>query len=250
MSTFSAEVLLATSPKPISPAEPVTDLRRIKIVECGEPLVDFLEACPLLVQDRPRFNYRRETLVRESVAGFLDQATRQLPEGYRMAIIEGWRAPHIQQRMYLAGWKRLSDKHPDWSETKLRRMTNRFTAPLGTRVPPPHSTGGAVDVVLIRDDGSYHDHIKPFEQLDINCFAFDAPGLGEEARRTRAVLKAAFAGTGMTNYPSEYWHWSYGDQGWAYRGGHDHAIYGPIVPPNWEPDPADLGDEPFEYLDP
>lgn len=240
---------MATSPKPISIAEPVTDLKRVKIVECGEPLVDFRDACPLIVLDRPRFNYRRETLVRESVAKFMDQASRQLPAGYRLAVIEGWRAPHIQRRMYLAGWKRFSELHPDWSETKLRRMVNRYTAPLSEKVPPPHSTGGAIDVTLVKDDGSYHDHCKPFEQFDARGFHFHSPGLGEEALKTREVLRLAFEGTGLTNYPSEYWHWSFGDQGWAYRGGHPHAIYGPIVPDGFEPDPNDLGDEPFEFIE-
>lgn len=239
---------MATSPKPISLAEPVTDLRRIKIFECGEPLVDYREACPLLLIDRPRFNYRRETLVRRTVATFLDQASRSLPKGYRLAIIEGWRGPHIQHRMWLAGRKRFQELHPDWSETKLKRMVNRYTAPLSDKVPPPHSTGGAVDVTLLRDDGSYHDHSNPFEMYDPRGFAFAAPGLSDEARKTRQVLAAAFAETGLTNYPSEYWHWSYGDQGWAYRGGHPHAIYGAVTPVGFEPDPNDLGDEPFEFL--
>ena len=43
--------------------------------------------------------------------------------------------------------------------------------------------------------------------------------------------------TGLTNYPSEYWHWSYGDQGWAYRGGHPAALYGMIEPPGWTTQP-------------
>lgn len=241
---------MATSHKPISLAEPVTDLRRIKIIECGEPLVDYREACPLLLIARPYFSYRRETMVRESVAKFLDQATRSLPVGYRMSIIEGWRAPHVQRRMWLAGYKRFKTLHPDWSETKLNRTTNRYTAPLSDKVPPPHSTGGAVDVMLLRDDDSFHDHCNPFDRLDARCFAFAAPDLGAEAQKTRAILAAAFRDTGMTNYPSEYWHWSYGDQGWAYRGGHDHALFGPVVPEGFVPDPNDLGDEPFEFLDP
>lgn len=242
---------MATSPKskPISIAEPVTDLRKIKIVECGEPLVDYREACPLLVLDQPVFKYRRETMVRASVAEFLDRASRSLPTGYRMAIMEGWRAPHIQRRMWLGVYKRFQEQNPHWSETKLKRVTNRYTAPLSVKVPPPHSTGGAVDVMLVRDDGSYHDHCNPFERFDDRCFAFAAPGLGEEAIKTRSIIAAAFAATGMTNYPSEYWHWSYGDQGWAYRGGHPHALYGPVVPEAFEPDPNDLGEEPFEFIE-
>ena len=31
---------------------------------------------------------------------------------------------------------------------------------------------------------------------------------------------------GFTNCYDEWWHWSYGDAGWACRLGHAHAIYG------------------------
>ena len=88
----------------ISPAEPVSQLRHVKIVECGEELVDFLQLCPGLLFDRPRFRYRRETLLRRTVAEKLCEAERLLPNGYRLLVVEGWRPPHIQRRMYRAVW--------------------------------------------------------------------------------------------------------------------------------------------------
>ncbi len=234
----------------ISPAEPITELRRIPIIECGEPMIDFLEACPRLIFDQPRFHYRRETLVRERVAEALMIAESRLPTGYRLAIVEGWRALHIQKRMYLGVWKRFQDRHPDWTDVKLRRMVNRYTAPHDAKkVPPPHSTGGAVDVFLVHDDGSPYDHTSPFHRFDPKCFSQDVKGLSDEARRTREVLVSLFEGTVLTNYPSEYWHWSFGDQGWAYRGGHATAIYGPVSPPNWVPAEEDLIEAPLVLIE-
>lgn len=232
----------------ISPAEPVTALRHVKIVECGEPLVDFLALCPELRLDRPRFAYRRETLLRKSVAEMICQANKLTPPGYNLAIIEGWRAPHIQRRMYAAVWKRFQETHPDWSETRLKRTVNRFTAPMDLRVPPPHSTGGALDVFLVDDDGKSLDMQSPFEPMDHACFPFDAQGLSDTARKHRQILHDALAPTGLTNYPSEYWHWSYGDQGWAYRGGHPNALYGAIEPAEWRPAPEDDVAEPLVFL--
>ncbi len=211
--------------------------------------MDFLLACPLLVLDRPRFSYRRETLVRSSVAEMLDEATRRLPSGYRLAIVEGWRATHVQRRMHMGIKKRLGERNPHWSPTKLTRIANQFTAPLSRKVPPPHSTGGAVDVILIRPDGSYHDHTSPFDRYDEKCFLASCSGLSESAQETRRVLRTALLPTGLSNYPSEYWHWSYGDQGWAYRGGHDLALYGPTEPPGFQPEPDDLSDEPLILIE-
>jgi D-alanyl-D-alanine dipeptidase len=232
----------------ISPAEPVTQLRHVPIVESGQPLVDFLELCPLLLLDRPRFHYRRETKLRLEVAERLCQAAHALPSGYRLAIVEGWRPPYIQERMYKTGWQRIAEMHPEWSDAAIRRTVNRYSAPMNRRVPPPHTTGGAVDLALVDLDGKMLDHHSPYEPFDPKGFHANPPGLSEMAQRTRQILYDALTSAGITNYPSEYWHWSYGDQGWAYRGGHTHAIYGPITPDGWEPDPADAIDAPLEWV--
>jgi D-alanyl-D-alanine dipeptidase len=229
--------------------EPVSDLRRVKIRENGEPLVDFLAECPELRLDKPRFLYRRETMLRQSVAERLCRANdRLMRQGRRIYIVEGWRAPLIQRRMYAAAWQRYSRLYPDRSPTSLKRIVNRFTAPVGTAVPPPHSTGGAMDIVLYDMEGNALDVRSPYEWRDPDGFAFAAPKLTEEARRNRDTLAEAMTAEGITNYPSEYWHWSYGDQGWAYRGGHDFAVYGPIEPPGWTPDPADVRDDALTWI--
>ena len=234
----------------ISGAEPVSQLRYVKIVESGEELVDFLQACPALLLDRDRFHYRRETLMRKTLAEKLCAANANLPSGYRLAIIEGWRAPHIQRRMYQAVWGRFQRDHPDWSETTLKRVVNKYSAPLNSRVPPPHTTGGGrrfdaggqrwQSPSIIQAPSTRTIPIAP---------PLDAPGLSDAARKTRDILAAALVPTGITNYPSEFWHWSWGDQGWAYRGGHPSALYGTITPADYRPDPAEDIDQPLVLVD-
>ena len=232
--------------KKLSLAEPVTELRHVPIKECGEPLVDYLLLCTLLVRSKPIFDYRYETVVRESVARKLCAAAKALPKGYRLAVLEGWRPHHIQRRMYLRTWNRVKQAHPEWSDVQLKRVVNRYTAPMNDRVPPPHSTGGAVDLFLLDDELNELDMRSPFESWDRRAYHTDAPGLDREVVERRRVLNAALTEGGMTNYPSEYWHWSYGDQGWAYRTRAKHAVYGVIEPPGYKPDPRDLGDAPVE----
>jgi zinc D-Ala-D-Ala dipeptidase len=234
----------------LSVSEPTSLLRRIPICDCGEGLVDPLERCPALVWDHPRWRYRRARLVRERVAEMLAEAAAALPTGVRLAIVEGWRAPHIQRRMYLAAYNRFRAAHPDWSEAQLRRLTNRYSAPMDPRVPPPHTTGGAVDLRLIREDGSPLDVTSPYDRFDRRSFRLDAPGLSATARANRALMRACLEPAGLTNYPSEYWHWSFGDPGWAYRGGYPAALYGVIEPDGWAPDPEDDGDGPLEPWQP
>jgi D-alanyl-D-alanine dipeptidase len=231
-----------------SPSEPVSLLKRVPIAENGEPLVNFLDYCPKLILDKPRWKYERETLARESVVRMLARAADLLPKGYRLAVIEGWRPHHIQRRMWMGAYEKWKERHPDYSHAALVRLTNRFTAPLSDKVPPPHSTGGAVDVSLVDGNGRPFDLTAPYEFLSRRGFPLDADGLSESARVHRRILADALLETGLTNYPSEYWHWSYGDQGWAYRGGHPHAHFGATAPDGWSPREAEDIDEPLEWI--
>ena len=41
----------------------------------------------------------------------------------------------------------------------------------------------------------------------------------------------ALATEGFVNYPTEYWHWSYGDRYWAYVKGEAQTIYDAVKVP-------------------
>lgn len=233
----------------ISLAEPVYALKRIPIKESGEPFSDYSKECHGLHLARPVYYYNRATLVRASVAKMLNVAIEALPKGYRLSIIEGWRPAYIQKRMWLTSWLRFKKLHPDWSDLQLKRIVNRFVAPPDAGIPPPHSTGGAVDVQLVSEEGKTLDLSSPFEIFDPHSYPVDTQGLSQEATKNRAILKEAMLSSGMTNYPSEWWHWSYGDQGWAYRGGHPFALYGRVAAPEgWSPIPEDDNEDPLLRL--
>lgn len=232
------------------PSEPTCLLRFVPIVENGDPLVDYL-AEGVLLDDADRFRYRRERFMRKGLYDRLVAADAALrPGGHRLMILEGWRAPHIQRRMYLAVERRFRATYPELCEEALREIVETFSAPMNVEVPPPHTTGGAVDLALSTLAGERLDVTAPFHVYDEAAYPFDTPGLDPEIRGLRDVMAEALVGAGVTNYPSEYWHWSYGDQGWAYRGGHPHAHSAAIAPAGWSPDPDDLDDGPLEFVDP
>lgn len=236
------------SRKPPSLAEPVTLLRKVEIRECGEKLVPFLGIHKQIIQAKPRWKYERLSLARESVVEALIVAANALPKSYKLAVIEGWRPPHIQRRMWLGSYARWKSRHPEYSEAALKRITNRFTAPIHSKVPPPHSTGGAVDIMLADENGKELDMVSPFAVRDRRIYPTNATGLSEAAAKHRRILYEAVSQSALTNYPSEYWHWSYGDQGWCYRGEREFALYGPVTPDGFHPDPAEAIDEPLEFL--
>jgi D-alanyl-D-alanine dipeptidase len=217
----------------VTPAgESLRALNRVRIVESGEPLVDFIAACPTLrfAAEHPLFTHERARLLRGTVAEMLCRAQSLLPSGVILEIVEGWRSPAAQRMMYERTSEEFRRQHPEWPEAMVRRQTNRFSAPPEARTPPPHCTGGAVDLHLVDADGSMLDFTSPFPFLDRRGAAMEARGLSDTARRNRALLAEALTAVGLSHYAAEWWHWEYGTSAWALRTRRSTAIYGLIGP--------------------
>ena len=52
----------------------------------------------------------------------------------------------------------------------------------------------------------------------------------EEARTNRRLLYWVMTEAGFANNPTEWWHYSWGDQLWARLMGRPHAHYGACIP--------------------
>ncbi len=84
-----------------------------------------------------------------------------------------------------------------------------------------------MDVGLLTPNGK-RAYMGPFT---LTAARTDYPHLSETARRHRQILCTAMEGAGFSNYPEEWWHWSYGDSGWALRTGTATAWYGQAALP-------------------
>jgi len=213
---------------PRSFGEPLTKLRAVPVEDNREPLLDprTLSQRIHFAEKHPKFvGMPRTPRVRQSVAEKLVQAAGALPDGVDLVIIEGFR-PLAQQRfMYEEIKADFARHHPEWNKATLHRITNTMSAPPDDPCPPPHTTGGAVDLSLFRvNSGDWLDMTSPFE-MDETSAPGDTPGLSAEAQANRRLLFGALDLTGLTNYLGEWWHWSYGDSGWALRVGADRAFY-------------------------
>ena len=200
----------------------------IPVRDDGTPLADVRECGTLRTSRLWADDAGAFAKVRAEVRDRLVQAGAALPAGLRLLIVEGYRPP-ILQRVYFDEYAaELRADHPDWDEERLRMAASRYVSPPEIA---PHSAGAAVDLTLCTDDG---------EELDfgtrINASPEESSGacytghrdLPAEARHNRAVLCAAMAGAGFVNYPTEWWHWSYGDRYWALATGAQAALYGPF----------------------
>lgn len=214
-------------------AEDQDELDAVAIEECGEPLVDFLALAPTLVfaPQHPVFEFPRVHLLRESVAQMLAVAAQNVPAGLRLQIVEGYRPIAVQRAHFAHALEEAKKRFPDADEATIAREAGRYSAPPDAKTPPPHLTGGAVDLELIGENGERLDFTSPFDILDQKSAAMAARGLSEVAEKNRALLRRVLEPTGLTNYADEWWHWSYGDNGWALRVGAKSALYDKIELP-------------------
>ncbi|MEV5479452.1 MULTISPECIES: nitrilase-related carbon-nitrogen hydrolase [Streptomyces] len=201
----------------------------IPVKECGEPLVDIRTAAPALLVAKDRHDARGHFAhLRQGVLQRLLAAQELLPDGLRLQIVEGYRPPALQRRYFEEYAEELRAAFPERQAQRLHQDASRYVSPPEIA---PHSAGGAVDLTLVTADGEEVDMGTPInaspEESDGACYT-GAPGLPPAVRTARQVLTAALTAAGLVNYPTEWWHWSYGDRYWALATGADHALYGPM----------------------
>ena len=201
--------------------EPLAKLRAVPIQDHGEPLVDLRQFCPQLILLPGCLPFLRET-----VAHMLNGVQEALPDGHTLTVGTGLRTREMQRGIREGFTKDMTEKHPDWSKATMQRMLNRMVAPPDDVSPPPHMTGGAVDVGVRGPDGQGMDFTSPIQGWEGAPTYYHK--LSDEARANRTMLIEAMEGAGLTNYVGEWWHWSYGDQGWALRVGSPVAYYGAV----------------------
>ena len=189
----------------------------IPVLECGEPLVALGPDLGLA-----------QARVRADLAARLQRANGLLPTGVRLLVVEGHRSEADQRRIIDRYSSEVAAAHPGIGSEELARLTSRFVAPIEVA---PHVAGAAVDLTLVDADGTELDLGTPIdatpEESDDACY-FASPAISSTARAHRALLAEALEAAGLVNYPTEWWHWSYGDRYWALVTGAPAAPYGPV----------------------
>ena len=217
------------------PAEDQAQLDAVAIEECGEPLVDFLSLAPtpklLLAPSHPVFDFPRVHLLRERVARMVIDAANALPDGLRLQIVEGYRPIQVQRAHFQHSLGEARKRMPNASEEEILVEAGRYSAPPDAPTPPPHTTGGAVDLEIIDQSGQRLDFFSPLALDDMRGAAMNSGAISDEAKKNRALLRSILEPTGLTNYADEWWHWSFGDNGWALRVQAPCAIYGSVELP-------------------
>jgi zinc D-Ala-D-Ala dipeptidase len=194
----------------------------------GDPLVDLRDIPELRLDGRAADADGAYARLRSEVASRLVEAQSKLPDGVRLLVIEGYRPSAAQQAIFTRYRDELRRLHPSWGEARLRVEASKFVSPVEVA---PHTTGGAVDLTLCTPEGIELDMGTPVDATPVEsedaCFT-GARNITAAAGENRRVLIDALTAVGMVNYPTEWWHWSYGDRYWALTTGAAQTRYGPL----------------------
>ena len=227
----------------------------VPIHDCAEPLLPLpaellrLEPHPYVTVGAPYGLDACPFRLRQGVIERLLQAQRSLQQrspACRLAIFDAWRPLAVQRFMVAYAiaeecrQRGVDPQIPGPALDAVEQEVGRFWAPPSDdpATPPPHSTGAAVDLTLASSDGETLDLGSPIDAIgpvsEPDHFAAVARAATDPLLRAQAalfqqrrdLLAAVMLEAGFAQHPNEWWHYSHGDQLWAWRTGHGQAIYG------------------------
>lgn len=240
-----------------SDGESVSGYRAVPIEECGDPLVaipaaafSFTQPHPYVVLDAP-YGGSSPWMLRQRVLAALLQAQDELDvcrPGWRLKLFDAYRPVPVQAFMVwrefgrqagLAGRSlasygspgELQGGDPHLYGILAARVFEFWGVPSDDpRTPPPHSTGAAVDLTLQDAAGREVDMGGAIDETSERSY----PGHYAQAaspqmrafHENRTLLAKAMAAAGFCRHGNEWWHFSLGDQMWAWSQGKPCAIYG------------------------
>jgi D-alanyl-D-alanine dipeptidase len=212
--------------------------QRIAIVDCAEPLVDLptdrfarVEPHPYAALGAP-YGQRSPFAVRQGVRDRLLVAhdhLQQLRPGWRIQIFDAYRPVAVQQFMVAytldqvleqRGWSRQS-LTPHQHQAALEQVHQFWAVPnRNPLTPPPHSTGAAIDITLVDETGTPVAMGGAIDELSPRSYPDHYIGLADpEAQQFdnhRQLLHYCLSQVGFQRHYHEWWHFSYGDQLWAW----------------------------------
>ncbi len=208
---------------------------KIPINECMEELISLKNQSELLYSPAPEspFTENDYTWLRKTVYQRLCQAQQLLPNNWYFRVYEGFRSIKVQKILFDQQYQALLKKFPKKNKEDLFYETTQLVSPVvnfdGSINIPAHNTGAAVDLEIVTQTGKLVDMgmaIKDWQQVMPELCLMNCQILSKNVKKNRKIFLEIMTDFDFVNYPTEWWHFSYGDRYWAYHKGAANAIYG------------------------
>jgi D-alanyl-D-alanine dipeptidase len=206
----------------------------IPIQDCGEPLVAIPRDRFALVQPHPYqalgapYGNQSPYWLRAGVLRALIEAQAALQHqcpGWQIQIFDALRPLAVQrfmvehaflEQVQARGWN-SADLTDTQRQQVMADVVQFWAVPSDDpATPPPHSTGAALDITLIDDTGAVVDMGSPIDEVSPRSHPDHFASHPGPAHSHRTRLNQAMASAGFRRHPQEWWHFSLGDQLWAW----------------------------------
>ena len=221
----------------------------IPIEDCGEPMQELppallrMEPHPYMALGAPYGASGTPFKLRLGVVQRLLDAQQQLVEhdpGLRLSIFDAWRPIAVQAFMVdhsiaeLCRERGVEVRSGDAFDQVVADVGRFWAAPSrDPMTPPPHSTGAAVDLTLSSSDGTPLAMGGEIDAIgavsEPQHYAGREDSEARQWHQRRQLLADVMEASGFAQHPNEWWHYSFGDQLWAWRRGAAVAIYAEAV---------------------
>lgn len=217
--------------------------RDVPIRECGENLVTLppdihrVAPHPYVVLGAP-YEKTSPFMVRTGILEKLRRAQTYLQatdSECRLQIFDAYRPVAVQQFMVDWTFQEQLTRHnlkaaeltPEQRQELLEKVYEFWAVPSDDpATPPPHSTGAAVDLTLVDPEGNSLDMGSAIDEISERSYPDHFSAIDNAFHRNRMLLKSAMVRAGFHQHSREWWHFSYGDQLWAFDQKQPAAIYG------------------------
>lgn len=206
------------------------NFQSIPIIESNEPLLD-LESNNIIIEPmyfKQKLSTEVKLYVREGIVNKLIEAQKEI-HPLKFKVWDAFRPRQVQSNIYDKFYKDLKQSHPDWDQEKLSKETGVFvTKPDDPDRIPPHTTGGAIDLTLIDQNGKELEMGTAFDYFgpEASALFYEENKTNETIRQNRKKLRELMLKHGFRADRDEWWHFDYGNQLWAFDLEKPNAIYG------------------------
>jgi zinc D-Ala-D-Ala dipeptidase len=220
----------------------------VAIEDCGEPLVPISASLFVLADPHPYallgapYGDVSPYYLRQGVVAALQRAQEYLQQqqpnwhiyvfdAYRPIPVQQFMVDYTFQELLLARGLDAASLSQEALQALWGEVYTLWAMPSHDPLtPPPHSTGAAIDLTLVDGQGrpvwmgSEIDELSARSQPDYFSHWAETPELNAEQRqqaelahRHRQLLKQVMEQAGFQRHPGEWWHFSLGDQLWAWQ---------------------------------
>jgi D-ala-D-ala dipeptidase len=175
----------------------------VVVDDMREPLVNFSNRFPQFFSEEVLGAGFENMLGRREIGDLLVQAQTNLGTSFRLRLVKCYDTSRL---------------HPVDALTCQNEIMS-------------HNSGAAIDITLVDQQGN---------SLDMGSFGWqskdasgetdrlESGGVSIAVQRNRNLMARVLTEAGFVNNPSQWWHWSFGDQFWAYLKNNRNAIFGAI----------------------